>query len=368
MGGDNFLQQTLKMGFNAYYESAEKVAQSDDWKKQIVTQEMASSERSIEEKYLGPKAKQEEAPRLVPSPPKVKSPPAAMDKGDHRSVPKQGSEAPSIKRQPEIKEAPKGQSESRTNEASSSSKKAVKEDPTIKVERPNPTPKVEKPTVKTSEPSAKTDGRSSNVAVPPPASTSAGKSQSKALSEVSGEAPSKMSEESAPAHKSSAPSSEEPKVALVLAKTEPKAKPKTEPKTKAALNEAADTNDYDSAIAYFKHGDYEQAAEMFRRIAAQVSDSQVACESHHWLGHCLFGMHKHEEAIAEFEEALNCTGSGLRDASLFMIGNCYLKLKDNQKANASYARLLSDYPGSRFGPMASARTRSLTPAVATEAE
>jgi TolA-binding protein len=121
---------------------------------------------------------------------------------------------------------------------------------------------------------------------------------------------------------------------------------------------ATDGN-YDRALELFKAGQYKQAADLFNEALAERSGPMNDCRAHYWLGHCLYGMGDFEAAIVQFNHSDDCEGASIEDGVLFMLGNCYLRLGDEQSANERYAKLLKDYPGSRFGPIASARTRAL---------
>ncbi|MBN2208190.1 MAG: tetratricopeptide repeat protein [Candidatus Coatesbacteria bacterium] len=119
---------------------------------------------------------------------------------------------------------------------------------------------------------------------------------------------------------------------------------------------AASQTDRDRALAMFKAGEYEQAIELFNGSIAAKHDPKNDCSTHYWLGHCFYGMADFEAAIAEFDLANSCGDEGIEDGVLFMLGNCHLRLGDQQAANEEYSRLLKNYPNSRYGPIASART------------
>ena len=120
----------------------------------------------------------------------------------------------------------------------------------------------------------------------------------------------------------------------------------------------ATDGDYDRALELFKAGEYEQAAGLFNEMLAARSGPTNDCRAHYWLGHCLYGMGDFEAAIVQFKHSEGCGDKSIEDGVLFMLGNCYLRLGDEQSANEEYARLLKDYPNSRFEPIASARVRA----------
>ena len=113
------------------------------------------------------------------------------------------------------------------------------------------------------------------------------------------------------------------------------------------------------SMRLFKKGQYQTASEIFRDVLARKPGADLGCKARHWLGHSLHGMKKLEEAIAEFEKVVECKESGMQDAALFMIGNCYLRLGDNQSASEAYSKLLEEYPNSKYGSLALARTKAL---------
>ena len=119
---------------------------------------------------------------------------------------------------------------------------------------------------------------------------------------------------------------------------------------------AASQTDRDRALELFKAGEYEQAVELFNDLLAAQGDPKNDCNTHYWLGHCFYGMADFETAIAEFELAKSCGDESIEDGVLFMLGNCHLRLGNQQAANEDYSKLLKNYPNSRYGPIASART------------
>ncbi|MBN1593383.1 MAG: tetratricopeptide repeat protein [Candidatus Coatesbacteria bacterium] len=134
-------------------------------------------------------------------------------------------------------------------------------------------------------------------------------------------------------------------------------KPEEPKREKAANSPVKSDENYDRAMDLFKAGQYEQAAELFKDMVAKGGPA-TDCRAGYWLGHCLYGMGEFQAAIEQFKNSESCKEEGVEDGVLFMLGNCYLRLGDEQSANEKYAKLLQEYPDSRFGSIASARTRA----------
>jgi len=287
MQGSSMVGALLKVGFNAYYEKAESIADSPKLARRKAEQEMrkaeqlklwmqqkraqeeqkiAATEKPLEEQYLGPEMKSSQGkPVLGP--------------------------------EPEVELVPEVEPEATTK--------------TQSAEEEN----------KESPPKSEQIGRESS--------------------------PLKVAES-----KSTAPKEEEPEPQ----KSQEVASSKQNVTSRSAP--ARTEGEYDRALQLFKAGEYEQAAGLFNEVLSARGDPRDECAAHYWLGHCLFGMGDFNAAIVELLHAGDCEDKSIEDGVLFMLGNCHLRLGDEQTANEKYARLLKDYPNSRFGPIASARTRS----------
>ena len=123
-----------------------------------------------------------------------------------------------------------------------------------------------------------------------------------------------------------------------------------QPKLEAGLK-----RQLDRAVSLFRQGNYESSFRILNTILSENPNPSLACKTHYWLGHCLFGMGRLNEAVEQFERAAECPGSGVDDAARFMLGNCYVRLGKRAEANSEYEKLIQGYPNSRFVNIASAR-------------
>lgn len=68
----------------------------------------------------------------------------------------------------------------------------------------------------------------------------------------------------------------------------------------------------------------------------------------YWIGESYYAMKNYPAAIAAFEEVENYEISAKKDDSLLMAGICYTKLRNYEKANQLFQKLIQYYPRSEY--------------------
>jgi len=309
MDGSVMVDSLLRAGFNAYYEQAKGIAGSPELTRLQTEQEM----REAELWRLWMQQKQvEEEQKLAATEKSIDEQYLGPEEKASQSSPTQGPEpAPETEPAPEAEPIPEA--------------------------KPEPAPKAE----------------------PAPEAKPEAPAKAKSAGEENKETPQKdeQADQSSPpvkaAEQSTTTREEEPKV-----QKQEVAGPKLQ--TASGSTSSAMDGDYDRALELFKAGEYDQSAGLFNEMLAARTDPKNDCNAHYWLGHCLFGMGDFKAAIVELETAGDCEDKSIQDGVLFMLGNCHLRLGNERSANEKYARLLRDHPTSRFGPIASARTKALS--------
>lgn len=100
------------------------------------------------------------------------------------------------------------------------------------------------------------------------------------------------------------------------------------------------------AYNYFNSYQYKIAAEMFEGLAKENMDSDYRfgyCS--HWAGECYFGLKNYRIALSYFEKA-SVYHKSFRGASLYMIGRCHLKFKNEEKALEFFHQVVDECPDS----------------------
>jgi TolA-binding protein len=110
---------------------------------------------------------------------------------------------------------------------------------------------------------------------------------------------------------------------------------------KAAPVKTADEKAYYDAVSIEGQGNFQQAMEMFAKLAAEQEGTEVGRKSHFEVGRCLFGMKQFDACIKHFGSMVKQFPEfpELADA-LFHVGQCYERLNDKAKAVSVYDRIL----------------------------
>lgn len=354
MGGAAFAMQgpatfdgVLKAGFNAYYERAEVFAASQEWKELEAEQKIAEAAKTEEEKYLessmGLKA---DVPVVEPQPesePEVELE-VLEDEFDDDEIPFEREQSHNAGPLPDVVQQSPPQSSSSENASAPAAMGELG-------------PAGDELLVDADD--ASSEGNM--AAAPEEADDSAAERES-----------SQEASENVASNQTSSSGSASPEGASALANEGDQARQTKNPgemlgserksprKVRSAeAAYAANAAGLERALELFNTGEYEKAAGLFEKLLSNDADASTACKAHYWLGHCHYGTGELHKAIAEFESASTCGGSDIEDGALFMLGNCYLRLGNKAKANHKYAKLLEEFPQSRFCSAASARAESL---------
>jgi TolA-binding protein len=101
---------------------------------------------------------------------------------------------------------------------------------------------------------------------------------------------------------------------------------------------------YRKAIQLYQRRQYKKASQAFQILLNRGIDLKLQDNCHFWMGVCYFNLKKVNQAIGEFTNALNTTGSDKIEGSYFMIGQCYEQVGAKNLAMKTFAKMLKDYP------------------------
>ncbi|MCS7252987.1 MAG: tetratricopeptide repeat protein [Armatimonadota bacterium] len=98
------------------------------------------------------------------------------------------------------------------------------------------------------------------------------------------------------------------------------------------------------ARACAKVGDYENAEHWYRKGLEAHPNSRYAPQARYELGLLLFEQKRYNEALVQFQAALDRLTDGQKRAkALVSIGDCYANMKKWEKAASSYMRALKEH-------------------------
>jgi tol-pal system protein YbgF len=107
--------------------------------------------------------------------------------------------------------------------------------------------------------------------------------------------------------------------------------------------------EYNSALKSFSEKKYSESIAKFQKIYNDDPSGELAPNCLYWVGECYYGMKDYKQAILSLEQVISAyPDSHKKDASMLMIGNAYLRLKDKASAQEAYNRLQQTAPESSF--------------------
>lgn len=108
------------------------------------------------------------------------------------------------------------------------------------------------------------------------------------------------------------------------------------------------TSHYNIAYAYFKTGDYTTAADWFHRyLRLGKTDRALAADTYLRLGDCAFAQYQHQQATAEYQNALDHQTVS-PDYALYQIAMAQGVLNLESQKILTLDRLMREYPSSGF--------------------
>jgi tol-pal system protein YbgF len=102
---------------------------------------------------------------------------------------------------------------------------------------------------------------------------------------------------------------------------------------------------YDAALAYFKAGDYKNAATAFSNFLRLYPQSAYAGSAHYWLGNTYYALRDYKNAIASQQVVVQTYGNTPKAPdALLSIANSYVELRDRAAAKKILDTLIAKYP------------------------
>lgn len=126
-------------------------------------------------------------------------------------------------------------------------------------------------------------------------------------------------------------------------------------RTTAAIG-AAEQQDYDTAFALLKQGQYERAIRAFREFLGRYPKGGLADNAQYWIAEGNYVLHEFKSALSEFTKLTQVypDSAKLPDA-LLKIGYIHQELGDRDKARKALEELTRRYPTSNAAKIAEKR-------------
>lgn len=110
---------------------------------------------------------------------------------------------------------------------------------------------------------------------------------------------------------------------------------------------------YQRAMTALKAGQHEVAAKLFRALALQFPDHDLAPNAMYWLGETYYGRYKYSGAIPVFQQVTErYPKSGKAPDALLKLGKCHERMGKIDEAIAVYERVIREFPDSAAARLA----------------
>jgi len=116
---------------------------------------------------------------------------------------------------------------------------------------------------------------------------------------------------------------------------------------------------YDQGIAGIRNHDVEGALKAFNSLIKNYPKDSHVPASYYWLGECHFSDKNYYAAAEAFMNALKYKDNSKRSAGMLMLGMCYEKLNQDDKAIKQYEELIKDYPEGEYTDTAKRKLKML---------
>lgn len=118
-------------------------------------------------------------------------------------------------------------------------------------------------------------------------------------------------------------------------------------------------NRYDEARAAFESRNYNRAISLFESLLASSANHSLSDNAQYWIGESHYALGQYNAAIIAFEKVFTFSKSNKKDDAQYKLGLCYLRKKENAKAQEEFSRLVTEYPKSEYVSRAQKKIASL---------
>jgi tol-pal system protein YbgF len=111
---------------------------------------------------------------------------------------------------------------------------------------------------------------------------------------------------------------------------------------------------YQEGLRNFGAKNYDRSIDIFTNLRNASPQHKLASNCIYWVGESQFAKGNYQDAVNAFSEVLNYSQSYKKDDATLMLGRCYQRLGQADKAKSYFQRVVSEYPDSEYVPKAQA--------------
>ncbi len=109
---------------------------------------------------------------------------------------------------------------------------------------------------------------------------------------------------------------------------------------------------YEEALRQYSAHNYDRSIEMFTALYNAYPQHKLASNCIYWVGENHFAKGNYNAAIEAFQQVFEYPFSYKKDDATLMLGRCYHKLAQYDKARSYFQQVISQYPDSEYVPKA----------------
>ena len=121
----------------------------------------------------------------------------------------------------------------------------------------------------------------------------------------------------------------------------------------AAVQESGEKYLYDSSLAQYNDGQFNEAMTGFKKFLEEYPKSDLADNAQFWVGECLMSLREYEQAILAFQDVIKKYPKGNKVANA-MLRQAIAWLEINDKTNSTYLlkKVIKQFPNSNEAKIA----------------
>jgi TolA-binding protein len=101
---------------------------------------------------------------------------------------------------------------------------------------------------------------------------------------------------------------------------------------------------YKDAIGALKSSNHAETAALLQKMLDEEVPDGIADHCHYWIGEIKFADQEYEKALQEFHEVLMLDTWEKRGDAWLMVGMCYEKMGNKERAREAFEKVVKDYP------------------------
>jgi tol-pal system protein YbgF len=124
--------------------------------------------------------------------------------------------------------------------------------------------------------------------------------------------------------------------------------------------ETSELSLYDSSLATYREGKYQEAMEGFQDFLKRYPKSDLADNAYFWIGESYMALGRYEQAILSYQEVIKKFPTGNKvPSALLRQAIAFVEIKDEMSAKLLLQKIIKNYPSSSEAKIAQTKLKSL---------